>query len=176
LKETQSSKKVVFFSRSKQRLWMKGETSGHLLEVVDIRVDCDHDALLILVHPHGPTCHTGQVSCFGAVSEKRPHSTTAAACADWAFLGALERRLLDRSQASPEDSYTARLLHSGIKRMAQKVGEEGVEVALAAVSEDDKALTEEAADLVYHLMVLLQSRKCGFKDVISVLQLRHNFK
>lgn len=150
---------VTFFSRSKKRLWMKGESSGNRLRLVDARSDCDGDAVLFIVDAAGPTCHLGTSSCFGD-----GHSSH--------FLDELERRIGDRAQADPKDSYTARLLAGGIKRIAQKVGEEGVETALAATAGDEQELAEEAADLLYHLTVLLKARDMGWKEVADALQRR----
>lgn len=161
LKATLADGLVTFFSRSKQRLWRKGESSGNLLHLVAISADCDSDALLVRARPAGPTCHLGTYSCFG---EAPPG-------AGW--LGRLEWIVADRSQAGPGESYTARLLADGPAKAAQKVGEEGVEVALAAVSRDAHGLAEEAADLLFHLLVTLRSRHVALHDVIEVLQRRH---
>jgi phosphoribosyl-ATP pyrophosphohydrolase/phosphoribosyl-AMP cyclohydrolase len=152
---------VTFFSRSKQRLWRKGESSGNLLRLVSIAVDCDGDALLLRAQPAGPTCHLGTDSCFGEVPGG----------AGW--LGQLERIVAARAAAAPEDSYTATLLADGPGKAAQKVGEEGVEVALAAVSRDPQGLAEEAADLLFHLLVTLRSRDVELATVIDILQRRH---
>lgn len=162
LAETRRSSRVTFFSRGKQRLWTKGESSGHFLGVKAIRVDCDRDTLLISAQPHGPTCHLGTSSCFG--SGTRP---------PLAFLVELDALVAARDAARPEGSYTTRLFEAGIRRIAQKVGEEGVETALAAVAEDDDALLGEAADLVYHLTVLLRARGKSLADVAEVLAQRH---
>jgi len=162
LKVTEESGKVTFFSRSKQRLWTKGESSGHFLNVVSIHADCDNDTLLILANPDGPTCHTGTDSCFSP------------AATDWGFLYQLETLLAGRKNADPQSSYTARLYASGTKRIAQKVGEEGVETALAATVHDREELTNEAADLVYHLLVLLQDQDLDLSRVIGCLRERHN--
>jgi len=166
LDKTRATGRVTFFSRSRQALWEKGETSGHTLEMVDMEADCDGDTLLVTARPRGPTCHTGAVTCFG-----EPRSN------DTAFLSVLENLIASRAQdaasSDPESSYTVRLLRAGTARMAQKVGEEGVETALAAVSADRDKLTEEAADLVYHLMVLLRSQGLGLGDVSQELQRRH---
>jgi phosphoribosyl-ATP pyrophosphohydrolase/phosphoribosyl-AMP cyclohydrolase len=152
---------VTFFSRSKQRLWRKGETSGNWLRLVSIAADCDSDALLVRAHPAGPTCHLGTDSCFG----EEPGG------AGW--LGRLEQIVEARAQVDPSDSYTARLLADGPAKAAQKVGEEGVEVALAAVSRDRDGLAEEAADLLFHLLVTLRSRDLALGEVIGVLRRRH---
>jgi phosphoribosyl-ATP pyrophosphohydrolase/phosphoribosyl-AMP cyclohydrolase len=165
LRATLERRRVVFFSRSKSRLWEKGETSGHSLDLVDIRTDCDRDALLVTARPRGPVCHTGTLTCFG--DEKATQAERLA------FLGALqgviERRIADR----PEGSYTARLYAQGAKRIAQKVGEEGLEVALAAVAETDDKVISESADLLFHLLVLLKSRGVTLERVASELEARH---
>lgn len=153
---------VTFFSRSKGRLWRKGETSGDTLALVAVHADCDDDALLVLAEPAGPTCHLGTPSCF---SENGPKG------AGW--LGQLARIVKARRDAPAESSYTARLLAEGPNRVAQKVGEEGVEVALAAVSQDREACISETADLVYHLIVLMEAREFGWDDVAAVLAERH---
>ncbi|HEI8687942.1 bifunctional phosphoribosyl-AMP cyclohydrolase/phosphoribosyl-ATP diphosphatase HisIE [Proteus mirabilis] len=161
LEMTLNSGKVTFYSRTKQRLWTKGETSGNFLKLVDIYPDCDNDTLLILAHPIGPTCHNGTESCF------------APAQSQWGFLYELENLLRERKSASPDSSYTAQLYASGTKRIAQKVGEEGVETALAATVNDREELKNEASDLLYHLMVLLQDQSLSLSDVIDCLQNRH---
>lgn len=161
LSVTQSSGKVTFYSRTKERLWTKGETSENYLNVVSITPDCDNDTLLVLVNPVGPTCHKGNNSCF------HPAET------DWAFLYQLEELLASRKTADPESSYTAKLYASGTKRIAQKVGEEGVETALAATVNDRFELKNEASDLVYHLMVLLQDQDLNLSAVIDNLRQRH---
>lgn len=153
---------VTFFSRSKQRLWTKGETSGNTLNLVSVNSDCDNDSLLILAHPNGPTCHTGSETCWLDVD-----------CADYSFLAQLETLIAERKGADADSSYTAKLYASGIKRIAQKVGEEGVETALAATVNDLDELKNEAADLMYHLMVLLQASDLSMKDVVGVLRSRH---
>lgn len=154
---------VTFFSRSKQRLWQKGETSGNRLALRSIHPDCDADALLILARPEGPTCHLGNPSCFAE-----------GGLDGVGWLGLLSRIVRDRASADPEQSYTARLLSEGPARIAQKVGEEGVEVALAAVTRDEQGLTEEVADLVYHLTVLMRARGIDWEQVASVLRDRHS--
>ncbi|RFF30027.1 bifunctional phosphoribosyl-AMP cyclohydrolase/phosphoribosyl-ATP diphosphatase HisIE [Wenzhouxiangella sediminis] len=162
LKVTRSSGRVTFYSRSKQRLWTKGETSGNHLELVDVLADCDRDTLLVLARPHGPTCHTGTDTCFGNTRTPRI-----------GFLAELERTIADRAGTDPEKSYTARLLAEGSKRCAQKVGEEGVEVALAAASGDRDELASESADLLYHLLVSLRSAGTDLESVLDVLIKRH---
>lgn len=163
LEHTQSTGRVTFYSRSKQRLWTKGETSNHFLNVVSITPDCDNDTLLVLAHPQGPVCHTGTDTCFGNVTERD----------DFAFLAHLERVLSDRIAQQPEGSYTTKLWAAGTKRIAQKVGEEGVEVALAATAGDTKEVVSEAADLLFHLMLLLRKRELALQDVVDELERRH---
>jgi phosphoribosyl-ATP pyrophosphohydrolase/phosphoribosyl-AMP cyclohydrolase len=166
LDQTLARKRAVFFSRSKQRLWEKGETTGHTLDVVDVALDCDADTLLITAHPRGPACHNGTVTCFG------DESRTAAA--GIAFLATLEQVVAQRASEKPEASYTARLLEKGIAKVAQKVGEEGVETALAAVVESSDKLVDESADLLFHLLVLLRARGVPLRDVIARLESRHS--
>lgn len=165
LRATLERRRVVFFSRSKQRLWEKGETSGHTLAVVDLRTDCDSDCLLVSALPAGPTCHTGTRTCFGDAPQSDAETL--------AFIGELQRIIADRIATSPEGSYTARLFNEGVRRMAQKVGEEGLEVALAAVGEADEALLGECADLVFHLLLLLRGRNLRFEQVVAELHGRH---
>ncbi|HTV77986.1 MAG TPA: bifunctional phosphoribosyl-AMP cyclohydrolase/phosphoribosyl-ATP diphosphatase HisIE [Steroidobacteraceae bacterium] len=165
LAATQARGRVVFFSRSRQRLWEKGETSGHALEVEAIRTDCDADTLLITARPHGPTCHEGTVTCFG--------DAPLTGASRLGFLAELARIIEQRRGEPPDRSYTAKLFAGGARRMAQKVGEEGVEVALAAVAETDDKLIGESADLLFHLMVLLRSRDLGLDDVVRELAARH---
>lgn len=164
LEVTEQTGKVTFFSRTKQRLWTKGESSGNVLNVVSITPDCDNDTLLILVNPIGPTCHLGNNSCFHPANS------------DWGFLYQLEQLLAERKTASPDSSYTAKLYASGTKRIAQKVGEEGVETALAATVNDREELTNEASDLIYHLLVLLQDQDLDLSKVIGRLRERHQKK
>lgn len=154
---------VTFFSRSKQRLWTKGETSDNTLELVSAHVDCDNDSILVLANPNGPTCHTGTESCWQN-SEATPSV---------GFIADLERVIASRKGADADSSYTASLYASGIKRIAQKVGEEGVETALAATVKDLEELKNESADLLYHLLVLLQASDLSLNDVIDVLKKRH---
>lgn len=165
--ETEARGRVVFFSRSRQALWEKGETSGHSLDVVELRTDCDRDAVLVLARPRGPVCHTGTPSCF----DGEPGQGRAPLAGG--FLGRLEQIIASRKQAGVETSYTAKLFARGLPRMAQKVGEEGVEVALAAVTADDDELVGEAADLIFHLLVLLRARGLPLSRVIKKLVERH---
>ena len=159
---TLASNRVTFYSRSKQRLWTKGETSGHTLDLVSIALDCDGDTLLVLAKPNGPTCHRGCETCFDPAESPL--------ASELAHLdGVIAQRLRDR----PAGSYTTALAESGVRRVAQKVGEEGVEAALAAVAQDEDALVNEAADLVFHLGVLLQMRGRDFNDVMRRLRERH---
>jgi len=162
LARTRASGLVTFFSRSKQRLWTKGETSGDSLTLIDIRLDCDADTFLVRAMPAGPTCHTGTSSCFG--DDVKP---------PLGFLAELDALVASRHAERPDGSYTTKLFEGGIRRMAQKVGEEGVEAALAAVAEDDDALVGEAADLVFHLMVVLRARGIGFDAIAAKLAARH---
>ena len=162
LAETRKSGLVTFYSRSRNKLWTKGETSGNVLRLVSLQEDCDADAVLVMVRPEGPTCHEGTVSCFGD-----------GGASGVGFLGELERVVASRDGDDPDESYTARLLAKPVHKVAQKVGEEGVEVALAATSEGDGELAGEAADLLYHLLVLLRKRGMGLGDVMQVLKERH---
>jgi phosphoribosyl-ATP pyrophosphohydrolase/phosphoribosyl-AMP cyclohydrolase len=162
LDATIADKLVTFHSRSRGGPWRKGEISGNLLDLVDIRLDCDKDALLVLALPRGPTCHTGSDSCFGG-----------AGAPGTAFIATLADTVASRAAADPQTSYTARLISEGMRRLAQKVGEEGVEVALAATAGDAAELTSEAADLVYHLTVLLEASDSSWGEVIDELERRH---
>jgi phosphoribosyl-ATP pyrophosphohydrolase/phosphoribosyl-AMP cyclohydrolase len=165
LRETFERRRVVFYSRSKQRLWEKGETSGHTLDVVSVFTDCDQDTLLITARPRGPVCHTGTPTCFGDDKQTR--------AAQLSFLSNLEQIIEHRIADRPEGSYTARLYAQGPKRIAQKVGEEGVELALAAACEDDHKVISEAADLLFHLLVLLKSRGLTLTQITTELESRH---
>jgi phosphoribosyl-ATP pyrophosphohydrolase/phosphoribosyl-AMP cyclohydrolase len=164
LAETQRNGHVTFHSRSKQRLWTKGESSGHVLVLKSVRIDCDADTLLIQADPRGPTCHTGTSSCFGDSADVRP---------PLGFLAELDALVAQRHAERPDGSYTTRLFDGGIRRIAQKVGEEGVETALAAVAQGDDELLGEAADLLFHLTVALRARGLSLADVAEVLAQRH---
>jgi len=159
---TRQSGKVTFWSRSKQRLWTKGETSGHCLVFKRVHLDCDADALLIAADPQGPTCHLGTQSCFG--SDSAPAL---------AFLAELDALVAARERERPDGSYTTGLFEQGVRRIAQKVGEEAVETALAAVDQDADSLIGESADLLFHLLVLLRARGKSLDDVIAALARRH---
>lgn len=165
LDQTLARKRAVFWSRGKQRLWEKGETTGHTLDLVDIALDCDADTLLVTARPRGPACHNGTLTCFG----DEPRS----AASSLAFLARLEGVIAQRALEKPETSYTARLLDKGVARVAQKVGEEGVEVALAGVAEPGQKVVEEAADLIFHLLVLLRARGIALHQVVRQLESRH---
>lgn len=158
------SGQVTFWSRSRRALWTKGETSGNTLELRAAHGDCDGDCLLLLAEPAGPTCHRGSDSCFDGDRLAEPQL---------AFLARLRRLVEQRDRQRPEGSYTTRLFEAGIKRIAQKVGEEGVETALAAATGDREELTQEAADLLFHLLVLLRAGDIELEQVMGVLQARH---
>ena len=162
LAQTISSKKVTFFSRSKNRLWTKGETSGNWLDFISGEMDCDADTLLIQARPQGPSCHTGSVTCF---NDQTPSNI--------GFLDQLGALIADRHKTMPESSYTTSLFVEGKARIAQKVGEEGVELALARMKDDSAEMASEAADLLFHMMVLLEDAGLSLGDAISVLQNRH---
>jgi len=162
LAKTQETGLVTFWSRSREELWTKGETSGNTLSLESLEVDCDNDTLLVRAVPKGPTCHLGTTSCFG---ENGPEGL--------GFLSYLEELIHGRKTADKDSSYTASLLQGPLRRAAQKVGEEGVETALAAVAETDDKLISESADLVYHLIVLLAAKDVKFADVIAELKGRH---
>ena len=161
LDETIESGEATFFSRSRGGRWRKGETSGNRLTVVSITPDCDSDALVLAVRPMGPACHLGTTSCFG--TEDAP---------GLGRIARLEATIAERAAADPETSWTAKLIAQGPKRVAQKVGEEGVETALAGAAGPDEEVASEAADLVYHLLVLLRARQMSFQDVLDVLASR----
>lgn len=161
LQKTLESGKVTFWSRSRQKLWTKGEESGNFLNLVDILADCDKDSLLVKAQPEGPTCHTGADTCWGEVNREKD------------FLLFLERYLEKRKNDSPEVSYTARLISRGINKVAQKVGEEAVEVVIEAKDNNEELFLGEAADLMYHYLVLLQAKGYRLADVCKVLESRH---
>ncbi|MDA0151806.1 bifunctional phosphoribosyl-AMP cyclohydrolase/phosphoribosyl-ATP diphosphatase HisIE [Vibrio sp. Makdt] len=164
LAKTGETGQVTFFSRTKERLWTKGETSGNVLQLVNMSLDCDNDTLLVKVNPIGPTCHLGTTTCWDSDPQEESQMV---------WLHQLEQLLAARKDADPESSYTASLYARGTKRISQKVGEEGVEVALAATSGDKAELVCESADLIYHLMVLLQDQGLSMNDVVNKLKERH---
>ncbi|MEK0422894.1 MAG: hypothetical protein RLZ95_804 [Bacteroidota bacterium] len=160
---TLSLKKVTFFSRSKSRLWTKGEESGNFLNYVSMSVDCDNDSLLIQANPAGPVCHNGTGTCWG--SENQPSST--------AFLANLEAVIEERKTAAPDSSYVASLFANGINKIAQKVGEEAVEMVIEAKDNNEKLFLDESADLLFHYLILLQSKGYKLADVVNILEKRH---
>ncbi|MCS6808236.1 MAG: bifunctional phosphoribosyl-AMP cyclohydrolase/phosphoribosyl-ATP diphosphatase HisIE [Bacteroidota bacterium] len=162
LEKTEQEHVVTFFSRSKSRLWTKGETSGNILRVAEIRSDCDNDTVLIKVHPTGPVCHTGTDTCFDEVNIPEP-----------SFLHILERIVLERKDASINHSYTAKLLAQGINKVAQKFGEEAIELIIEAKDYSDSLFREEAADVLYHFIVLLAAKGISLESVLDVLRNRH---
>ena len=162
LEKTLDTQKVTFFSRSKNRLWTKGETSENYLRLVSISPDCDQDALLVKVNPEGPTCHTGTDTCWQEENKN-----------DLQFLGYLTDVIKERRQLSTDESYVARLFSKGINKVAQKVGEEAVEVVIEAKDNDDKLFLDESADLLFHYMMLLEAKGFSLSDVVSILKERH---
>ena len=163
LAKTVATGLVTFYSRSRQCLWTKGEESGHTLTLHGIQLDCDHDTLLIFASPAGPTCHLDKTSCFDDDREQ----------AGFGFIGQLEDIIECRLEDQPERSYTADLARAGVRRMAQKIGEEGVEVALAVAAGNRAEIVEESADLLFHLLVLLKQQGLKFQDVVKALRSRH---
>ena len=159
LAQTLQCGEAVFYSRSRAQLWRKGETSGNVLKLVSLTADCDNDTLLMLARTAGPTCHLDRASCFPEAPAN--------------FLAALDQLIETRANTPVAGSYTQKLFESGVRRIAQKVGEEGVEVALAGVAQDEEALLGEAADLTYHLLVLLRARGVGLSDLLACLEARH---
>ena len=160
--KTNETKKVTFYSRTKERLWTKGETSGNWLDYISGEMDCDADTILIHARPQGPSCHTGSVTCF---NDQTPSNI--------GFLDHLGRLIAERHKTMPKGSYTTSLFTEGKARIAQKVGEEGVELALARMKDDSAEMVNEAADLLFHMMVLLEDAGLSLADAISVLQDRH---
>lgn len=161
LQQTQDTQRVTFFSRSKKRLWTKGEESGHFLELVDIRIDCDNDTLLIQANPKGPTCHTGADTCW---NEKNT--------ASFRFLFELEETIHDRKQNDQDTSYIASLFRKGINKIAQKVGEEAVETVIESKDNNSDLFLNESADLLFHLLILLQAKGYRLEDVVGILEQR----
>jgi phosphoribosyl-ATP pyrophosphohydrolase/phosphoribosyl-AMP cyclohydrolase len=160
--QTIAEKRVTFFSRSKNRLWTKGETTENYLDVVNVAVDCDQDTILIQANPAGPTCHTGSETCFN-------ESNTDNA----AWLDHLKHIIRSRKNASSDSSYTASLFQKGTHKIAQKVGEEAVELVIEALMKNDDLFKGEAADLIFHLLVLLEDRGIGLEEIVKTLQARH---
>jgi phosphoribosyl-ATP pyrophosphohydrolase/phosphoribosyl-AMP cyclohydrolase len=165
LSKTIEKEKVVFFSRTKNKLWLKGETSGNYLNVVSINSDCDNDTLLIYAKPDGPTCHTGSYSCFTEVDQDNSK-----------FLDYLFKLVKQRKSNLPENSYTTTLFKRGSDRIIQKVGEEAIESVIAAKNKDKVEIINEASDLMFHLLVMLADQEIEFSEVISNLQKRHSDK
>ena len=162
LEETQRSGRVTFYSRSRKRLWTKGEESGNFLELVELSEDCDRDALLVKAIPHGPTCHKGTDTCWRESNEEH-----------FGFLGRLEQVIEDRRQKAPKDSYVASLFDKGINKIAQKVGEEAVELVIEAKDDSEELFLNESADLLFHLLILLKAKGHSLSDVTAVLRERH---
>lgn len=159
LEKTRKENRVTFYSRSKKRLWTKGETSGNFLEVVDLKVDCDQDSILIMANPIGPTCHKGTTSCFGERDDK-------------GFIYKLEKTISQRIDDNDPDSYTNKLFRNGINKVAQKVGEEAVEVVIEAKDNNDDLFKNEAADLLYHYLILLKAKGVLLEDIEAILRER----
>lgn len=160
--KTLETKKVTFFSRSKNRLWTKGEESGNFLNLVDLKVDCDNDTILVKVNPQGPSCHTGSDTCWHERNNQ-----------DYGFISKLEETIKDRKEnSSSEKSYVASLFEKGINKIAQKVGEEAIEVVIEAKDNDDHLFLNESADLLFHYLILLQAKGFQLQDVVSILESR----
>jgi phosphoribosyl-ATP pyrophosphohydrolase/phosphoribosyl-AMP cyclohydrolase len=158
LKKTQDTGQVTFYSRSKQRLWTKGEESGHFLALIDLKVDCDHDTLLIQAKPIGPTCHKGTDTCWGEVNQSQ-----------YGFFSTLEKTIATRKEENDDHSYVASLFREGINKIAQKVGEEAVETVIEAKDDNDALFLNESADLFFHYLILLQAKGFGLKDIEATL-------
>jgi phosphoribosyl-ATP pyrophosphohydrolase/phosphoribosyl-AMP cyclohydrolase len=165
LTQTIEKQKVVFFSRTKNKLWLKGETSGNYLNVVSVNTDCDNDTILIYAKPDGPTCHTGSYSCFAEVDKN-----------NILFLDFLFKLVKSRKVDLPENSYTTKLFKQGSNRIIQKVGEEAIETVIAAKNNDKKEIINEVSDLIFHLIVMLADQEIEFSEIISNLQKRHSDK
>lgn len=160
--KTIETKRVTFFSRSKNRLWTKGETSNHFLNLVDIKVDCDNDTLLVMVKPEGPACHTGSGTCWNEDNS-----------ASYGFLSELEQIISDRKENPSDNSYTSSLFKKGINKIAQKVGEEAVELVIEAKDDNKELFVNEASDLMFHYLVLLKAKEITLEEIVEVLQERH---
>ncbi|MDN4526211.1 bifunctional phosphoribosyl-AMP cyclohydrolase/phosphoribosyl-ATP diphosphatase HisIE [Fictibacillus fluitans] len=189
LQKTLEIGETVFYSRSRQELWHKGETSGNTQKVIDIHVDCDQDALVVFVDPKGPACHTGSESCFGAVDRSEAEASGKTSYGDIVpgkegtaqgksqdILNVLQGLIAEREREMPEGAYTTYLFDKGVDKILKKVGEEASEVIIAAKNRDKEELKWEAADLIYHLLVLLQEQKLPFTEVLGVLEERHTSK
>lgn len=163
IEKTRTEGKVTFYSRSKNRLWTKGESSGNFLEFKSMQVDCDQDAVLVKASPTGPVCHTGADTCFKEENNTEGHG----------FISRLEAVIRERRENDSDQSYTASLFRKGINKIAQKVGEEAVEVVIEAKDDNDELFTNEAADLFFHYLILLQAKGFELKDILSVLEARH---
>ena len=172
--KTLSTGKVTFWSRTRQTLWTKGETSGNFLDLVSIAEDCDHDTLLVKVHPHGPTCHTGTDTCWGEENSPIDSSSVSSPISSLQFLSELQDFIERRHEEMPEGSYTTRLFRDGVNKMAQKVGEEALETVIEATNGTNDKLIYEAADMLYHLEVLLTSKGLRIEDIATELQRRHD--
>ncbi len=162
LEATLATKKAYFFSRSRQKLWFKGETSGNFLELVNIGYDCDKDALLVRVNPMGPTCHTGEISCFSDNYKNKNN-----------WLQRLEGIIEDRKKSKIKDSYVARLFEKGLHKITQKVGEEATEVVIESIAKNETLFKEECADLIFHLLILLNYHNLSLADITKILEQRH---
>jgi phosphoribosyl-AMP cyclohydrolase / phosphoribosyl-ATP pyrophosphohydrolase len=178
LKKTMETGETWFYSRSRRELWHKGETSGNTQKIVEMKYDCDQDAILVLVQPAGPACHTGAVSCFsesfykgGEIGEVS--GETSGSLSDYQILQTLEKVIEERERERPEGAYTTYLFEKGVDKILKKVGEEASEVIIAAKNRDADELKWEAADLLYHLMVLLREQQLPFKEILKVLSKRH---
>ena len=167
VEKTIEDDRVTFYSRSKKRLWTKGETSGHYLDLVEIQSDCDNDTLLILANPQGPTCHTGEESCFFEQEFKPPEFKHN-------FLADLENLIRRRKRELPDDSYTTSLFNAGLDKITQKVGEEAIETIIDAKNDDRNKLVNEVSDLVYHLLILLVEKDLSLEDIVNTLEGRHS--
>ncbi|WP_408007758.1 bifunctional phosphoribosyl-AMP cyclohydrolase/phosphoribosyl-ATP diphosphatase HisIE [Pseudalkalibacillus sp. A8] len=176
LQKSLESKETWFYSRSRQELWHKGETSGNTQTITDIRYDCDQDALVVLVNPKGPACHKGTFSCFNDSLLSEEEIQTGGSDGNLAILTELEQLIAERERSRPEGSYTTYLFEEGVDKILKKVGEEASEVIIAAKNRDKDELSWESADLLYHLLVLLREQALPLNDVLSVLKERHTKK
>lgn len=174
LEKSLKTRETWFYSRSRQELWHKGETSGHTQRISGIKYDCDQDALVILVNPKGPACHKGTISCFEeSLMEEDSTTNKLSESTDYQILDSLQRVIKTREQERPEGAYTTYLFEKGVDKILKKVGEEASEVIIAAKNRDSEELKWEAADLIYHLLVLLEEQKLPFQEVLKVLSKRH---